>query len=271
LRTSRVPWSTIVEPDVLTERGLPGCRLAARINDRQAVVTPFDGAGSFLVDERGRVDRAPAWPRRLDGEIGCGPTGRLAWSWDGACHVLFRRAPAEEALAWDLPVAPMHALDDGEGSAFLATNGGLWYWRADTGPRPMAGGPALVTLHRRGVDVCAHPVPTVLADGRRQAIDRAFDWNAGTGSLVERHITPGEACLASSTQGPWTAETRMDASAVRIAHASGATFWLACSGPRSAAWAGRSLVITLLGRGDVLLFRDLLDIVEPVVAEVASR
>ena len=58
----------------------------------------------------------------------------------------------------------------------------------------------------------------------------------------------------------------MDASAIRIGHASGAAFWLACSGPRSAAWAGRSLVVTLLGDGDVLLFRDLLDLLEPLVS-----
>ncbi|HWJ54969.1 MAG TPA: hypothetical protein VNR90_02110, partial [Vicinamibacterales bacterium] len=267
LRTRHVPWSTIVEPDVLTDRGLPGCRLATSIDERQALVTRFDGAGSFLIDDAGRVDRAEGWPRRIDGEIRCGASGRLAWSWDdGACHVLFRQAPGQTALAWELPVAPMHALEHGEAGALLATTDGLWRWQADTGPQPLAAGAPLVAVHRRGTDVRACPVPTVLADGSRQAIDRAFDWNEGAAALTMQPIAPGEACLASSTQGGWTAETWMDASAVRLAHASGATCWLACSGPRSAAWAGRSLVITLLGRGDVLLFRNLLDRLEPVVA-----
>ena len=134
------------------------------------------------------------------------------------------------------------------------------------GPEPLAPGPDLVSLHRHEMAVRAYARPTVFGDGTLRATDRAFDWNDATAALVERHIVPGEACFASSTRGPWTAETRMDASAVRIAHASGATFWLACSGPRSAAWAGRSLVVTLLGRGDVLLFRNLLDLVEPLVA-----
>lgn len=266
LRTRRVPWSIIVEPDVLTDRGLGACRLVTRLNERQALLTRFDGTGSFLVDEGGRVERAEAWPGRVDGEVGCGRRGRLAWSWEGACQLLFRPAPGAPALAWDLPVAPMHALDDGEGSAFLATTAGLWRWRAESGPQPVAPGPELVTLHRREMAVRAYPRPTVLADGSRQATDRAFDWTDGTAALTERHIAAGEACFASSTQGPWTAETWMDASAVRIAHESGATFWLACSGPRSAAWAGRSLLVTLLGRGDVLLFRNLLDLVEPLVA-----
>jgi 6-hydroxymethylpterin diphosphokinase MptE-like len=265
-RTRRVPWSVIVEPDVLTDRGLGACRLATRLSETHALLTRFDRSGSYVVDERGHVDRSEAWPRRIDGEIGCGANGRLAWSWEGAQYVLFRRAPGASALAWDLSVAPMHALDDGEGSAYLATTDGLWRWRAEGGPQPVASGPHLVALHRRGMDVSACRLPTVLADGSRQATDRVFDWKDGTSALVERHIAPGEACFDRSTQGPWTAETRMDASAVRITHVSGPTFWLACSGPRSAAWAGRSLVVTLLGRGDVLLFRDLLDLVEPLVA-----
>jgi hypothetical protein len=265
-RTRHVPWSVIAEPQVLTDGGLRACRLATRLNETQALLTAFDGSGSYVVDGRGRLGHAEAWPRRVDGEITCGRSGRLAWSWDGARHLLFRAAPGAPALAWELPVAPMHALDDGEGSALLATTAGLWRWRADSGPRPATPGPELVTLHRRGMDVRAYPVPTVRGDGSRLATTRAFDSRDGTAAFVERQIAAGEACFSSSTQGPWTADTRFDASAVRISHVSGAAFWLACSGPRSAAWAGRSLVVTLLGQGDVLLFRDLLDLVEPLVA-----
>ncbi len=114
--------------------------------------------------------------------------------------------------------------------------------------------------------VRAYARPTVLESGSRLAVDRAFDWNEGLPACVEQPIVAGEACFDRSTQGAWTAETWMDASAIRISHRSGATCWLACSGPRSAAWAGRSLVVTLLGSGDVLLFRHVLDLVEPVVA-----
>ena len=262
----RVPWSVMLEPQVLTDGGLPACRLATRLNDTQALLTAFDGSGSYLVDERGRLGHAESWPRRVDGEIACGRNGRLAWSWDAAFHLLFRPAPGAPALAWELPVAPMQALDDGEESAFLATTAGLWRWRADSGPQPVASGPDLVTLHRHEMAVRAYTRPTVLETGSRLAINRAFDWSEGSPACVERPIVAGEACFDRSTQGAWTADTWMDASAVRISHRSGATFWLACSGPRSAAWAGRSLVVTLLGSGDVLLFRHVLDLVEPVVA-----
>ena len=103
LRTRRVPWSVIVEPDVLTDRGLGACRLATRLNETQALLTRFDRSGSYVVDQRGHVDRSEAWPRPVDGEIGCGPSGRLAWSWEGAQYVLFRPAPGAPALAWELP------------------------------------------------------------------------------------------------------------------------------------------------------------------------
>ncbi len=116
-RTRQLPWSVMLDPQILTDGGLPGCRLATRLNDTQALLTAFDGSGSFIVDERGRLGHAEAWPQRIDGEIACGRHGRVAWSWDGASHLLFRPAPGTPALAWELPVAPMQALDDGEGSA----------------------------------------------------------------------------------------------------------------------------------------------------------
>ena len=266
LRCRRVPWSVMLEPDVLTDRGLHACRLATRLNETQALLNLFDGSGSYVVDEHGHLGRSEAWPRRVDGEICCGRSGRLAWHWDGASYLLFRRSPGASATLWDLPVAPMHALDDGEGAALLATTGGLWRCDAESGPQCVAPGPALAALHREGMDVRAYPPPALQADGNRLAIDRAFDWNETTQNWVERRLPPGEARLARSTQGPWTADTLMDASAIRITHESGVTFWLACSGPRSAAWAGRSLVVTLLPQGDVLLFRHLLDTVDAVVA-----
>jgi hypothetical protein len=263
LRTSEVPWSTIIEPDVLTDRGLSACRLATRLNERQALLTRFDGSGSYIVDQQGRINRSQGWSRRVDGEISCGPHGRLAWSWDGASHVLFRPAPGMDERAWELPVAPMQALDDGQASALLATTGGLWRWCAEGGPQLVAPGPSMVALHRQGTGVRAYPRPTILSSGTRQAVDQAFDWSDGAAACVPVAVTPGEACFSRSTVGDWTADTWMDASVVRISHRSGAVFWLACSGPRSAAWAGRSLLVTVLPQGDVLLFRNLIDAVQP--------
>jgi hypothetical protein len=269
LRSRQIPWSTMLEPDVLTDRGLGACRIATTIDTGCALVTRYDGTGSYVVDQYGRPNGEGWWPRRIDGEIACGRGGRLAWCWDGASHLQFRPAPGEPVVSWGLPVAPLAAVDDGESSAILATADGLWRWRADSGPQRIAPGPALVALHRFGTTVRAYERPTVLPDGRRVVLDRAFDWTEGAAVCTERAITPGEASFAHSTQGSWTAEALMDASAVRITHASGATFWLACSGPRSAAWAGRSLLVTLLAGGDVLLFRDLLGVIEPLVAAMA--
>ena len=263
LPAADIPWSTMLEPLVLTTRGLGACRLAARLDDALALVTQVDGSGCHVVDADGAVRQGEGWPRRIDGEIAVGERGRLAWSWDGARHLLFRPHPGAAPSVWEIPIAPMHAIEDDDASALVATGSGLWRWRESTGLEPVAPGPALVALHRDGAGVRAYPHPVIREDGTRVAIDRAFDWAEAQTSCTEHGIAPGDACLSRSVQGPWTADALMDHSAVRIAHRSGATFWLACSGPRSVAWAGASLVVTLIS-GDALLFPQLLAAVEPL-------
>ena len=166
-----LPWSTLLEPDVLTDRGLAACRIATRLDDARALVTLLDGSGSYAVEEDGRLDRSQPWPQRVDGEIACGARGRLAWSREGASQVLFRPQPGAPAVAWAMPVAPLYALADGAGSAWLATADGLWRWREAAGPTPVSPGPALVALHRQGTGVRAYRQPTVRADGSRIAIE----------------------------------------------------------------------------------------------------
>jgi len=163
----------------------------------------------------------------------------------------------------------MHAVDHADGTVVLATSAGLWRWGEAEGPTPLAPGADVVAIHRERDGVRAYPRPSRLADGTRLALDRAFDWTEGASTWLDRAIAPGDACLSLSIQGSWTAEARTDHSAVRVGHAAGASFWLACSGPRSAAWAGGSLIVTLLS-GDVLLFPQLLDAIEPIVADIAN-
>ena len=263
-RAADLPWSTIVDPVVLTGRSLAPCRLATRASQTHALVTCADGSGSWLVDGHGAIAPAEAWPTSIDGEIAYGANGRLAWRWNGGQTVHVRRTPGEPALTWDLPVAPMHALADDE-HAILATSAGLWRWSGATGPRPLAAGPRLVAVHRDGGRIRAYPRPDVGPDGSRRVLERAYIWHEDAQALAERGIPVGDAVFSRSVQGAWTADVLIDASAVRLTHATGVTVWLACSGPRAAAWAGRGLVVTLLPDGEVLLFPGLIDRIEPLV------
>jgi hypothetical protein len=61
----------------------------------------------------------------------------------------------------------------------------------------------------------------------------------------------------------WRAEAWLDASVVRIVRPDGRVFWLACSGPRSLAWAGSALYVAT-ATGEVLRFADVVSVLTAI-------
>jgi hypothetical protein len=189
--------------------------------------------------------------------IPLGDGGRLAWQFPNAPRLLHREVADGAVTIVDLPVTVFDALTRPDGAVLLATDDGLWTWRPGALAVPLVRGPWLVSLSRQGDGVQARGRPGWTQQDRWEATTVLLEWQPGDTGFRTIPVAAGAAPFAIDERAEWRAEAWLDAAVVRLVRPDSREFWLACSGPRSLAWAGGTLYVATVA-GEVLRFPDLM-------------
>jgi hypothetical protein len=252
-----------IEPESLLSRGYPRAHLVYSLPEGHALVCRSDGSGIAVMSASGDLVGIEAWPLPVRASIPLGPSGRLAWHFPDAPRLLHRDLATERVETIELPVGVFDALARPDGSVCLATDAGLWTWTPGQAPEPLIGGPWLVSLHGHGDAVRACVRPARDEEGRWAATTELLEWQPGDTSFRSVPVGAGTAPFSVAEQAGWRAEAWLDGCVVRLVRRDGHVFWLACTGPRSLAWAGASLYVATVS-GEVLRFPD-------IAARLAAR
>ncbi len=247
-----------IEPDSLLARGYPRAHLVVALSDDEVLVGRSDGSGIAVMSESGELVRVEAWPLPVRASIPLRGHGRLAWHFPDAPRLLHRDGVTGEVEVIELPVGVFDALERPDGGAWLATDDGLWTWAPGGSGAPLVRGPWLASLCRKGDGVRACARPARDEDGRWDATTAILEWQPGDRSFRVVPVTAGTAPFAVAERAGWRAEAWLDGCVVRLVRADGRVFWLACSGPRSLAWAGASLYVATTA-GEMLRFANVAD------------
>jgi hypothetical protein len=245
-----------LEPESLLARGYPHAHVVARLSVCEVLVGRSDGSGIAVMSESGELVRVETWPLPVRASIPHGKHGRLAWHFPDSPRMLHRDLATGQLDVIELPCTVFDALERPDGSVCLATDDGLWTWRSGRSAEPIVRGPWLVSLSAHGGGLQARARPPRTPDGRWEATTAIFEWQPGDGAFRTTGVTPGAAPFSVAHHAGWRAEAWLDSSVIRLERGDGRVFWLACSGPRSLAWAGATLYVATAA-GEVLWFRDL--------------
>jgi hypothetical protein len=245
-----------LEPESLMARGHPPAHVVARLSVREVLVGRSDGSGIAVMSESGELVRVETWPLPVRASIPHGEHGRLAWHFPDSPRMLHRDLATGQLDVIELPCTVFDALERPDGSVCLATDDGLWAWRSGRSAQPIVRGPWLVSLSAHGEGLQARVRPPRTPDGRWEATTVIFEWQPGEPAFRTTAVAPGTAPFSVATHAGWRAEAWLDSSVIRLERRDGRVFWLACSGPRSLAWAGATLYVATAA-GEVLWFRDL--------------
>jgi len=255
----------VVEPELLSARGVPLSSFVASLDEQCAIVTGPESTSSLRVFGDGRVEPLGSWPRPIRGEVPWGTDGsRIAWTTRAAGDwVMVRGSDGVVTGEVQAPCPVLRVFPQAGGDALIAGSlGGLWSWRpggtfakvAPTAPilwlEPCGIGVRLDHYHRgasNAVERRVEPVATYWIPGSLGADSIALDERGAVGSR--------------STQGGWTATAYPTADLIELAHDDGRMISLACYYPRDVAWAGKSLLVGPWD-GERLLFRDFLTVLE---------
>jgi hypothetical protein len=208
-----------------------------------------------VMSPTGELIGVETWPRPVRASIALGTSTRVAWHFPDAPRLLLRDVATGRVDVIELPVGVFDAVARPDGSVCLATEAGLWSWRPGHAAQPLVRGPWLAALHAHGDAVRACARPSRDADGRWDATTELLEWRPGDTSFRVVPVTAGTAPFSVAERPGWRAEAWLDGCVVRLIREDGRAFWLACSGPRSLAWAGASLYVATTS-GEVLRFAD---------------
>ncbi len=246
-----------IEPESLIARGHPRAHIVSRLSDREVLVGRSDGSGIAVMSESGELVRVETWPMPVRASIPFGVHGRLAWHFPDAPRLLHRDLGTGKVDIVELPVGVFDALERPDGSAYLATGDGLWTWSPGRQPQPLVRGPWLISISAHGDGVDARVRPPRDEAGRWDATTAILEWQPGDHVFRRIPVSAGAAPFAVAEQRHWRAEAWLDGCVVKLVRPDGRVFWLACTGPRSLAWAGSSLYVAT-GAGEVLRFPDVM-------------
>jgi hypothetical protein len=244
-----------IEPESLLTHGYPRAHLVYPLPDDQVLVGRSDGSGIAVMSAWGELVGIETWPLPVRASIPLGPAGRLAWHFPNAPRLLHRDLATDRVEVIELPVGVYDALVSPDGSVWLATEAGLWTWRPGRPPQPLVRGSWLASLHAHGDGVRACARPARDDEGRWDATTELLEWQPGDISFRSVPVVAGTAPFSVAEHGGWRAEAWLDGCVVRLVRGDGHLFWLACTGPRSLAWAGPSLYVATAS-GEVLRFPD---------------
>jgi hypothetical protein len=247
-----------IEPESLLARGHPRTHLVSTQSDGEALLGRSDGSGISVVSGSGDLVRVEAWPRPVRASILLGRHGQLAWHFPDAPRLLYRDFATGRVDVVEMPVGVFDAIARPDGGAYLATDAGLWAYTPGAGSAHRAvEGPWLVSLHAHGAGVRACARPARDEGGRWAATTEILEWQPGDAAFRVIAVPAGTAPFSVAERAGWRAEAWLDGCVVRLVRDDGRVFWLACSGPRSLAWAGPTLYVATVA-GEVLRFPDVM-------------
>ena len=153
-------------------------------------------------------------------------------------------------LPYDAAIMP-------NGRVCLATSDGLWSFDpARRRPTARHGSAARQRdVEPDKIEMC--PLPSSSEEGGWFANETLCEWSPDTSVLRSLAREPGTVPCAVAARAGWRAEAWLDSSLVRLVHADGRATSIACSGPRTLAWVGQSLIVSTQS-GELLRFPDLL-------------
>lgn len=246
-----------IEPESLVRRGHPRAHNLSRLSDCEVLVGRSDGTGIDVMSEFGALVRVEAWPLPARASIPLGAHGRLAWHFPDAPRLLHRDLATGQVDVIELPVTVFDAVERPDGTVYLATDDGLWTWRRGHPALPVVRGPGLVSISTDGDGIQARQRPRRDPDGRWEATTAILEWRRGEQAFRTIPVAPGTAPFAVADQRGWRAEAWLDGCVIRLVRPDSRVFWLACTGPRSLAWAGATLYVATAA-GEVLRFPDVM-------------
>jgi hypothetical protein len=251
-----------IEPDVLSDRGVPQGWICATIDDRQANLSPRVGSQGVLIDANGDCQSNVAWPADVTGEMPWGQAGgAVAWS-RNTSQLWLRTSAGSTVVEETVPFRPFDMVLGPAGTMFwIGDTGGLWEWVPARSGRFIGDTPQ-GRLRLDGDGLIVYPVERD-ATNRLLWRPRTHAWRYDTASGRHERIDVGTEGQSGSVsrRGAWTARTFPFASRITLRHDDGLTIALACYVPFGVAWAGCSLLVTTMD-GDVLLFRDLMRLLD---------
>jgi hypothetical protein len=252
-----------IEPDVLTDRGLPLGWNIATADANRAIFTPRLFNHSLAIAGDGRWSPIESWPDTIVGEVPWGDEGgALAWNTTGQ-FILSRSRRAGDVRRDDLSFHPSRVLQTREGVLVLAAlDGGLWEWTPGTSGQRLIETPKCAGVRFDGQELVLAPI---VHDAAGQLLRRRlryeFRYQIGESSLRRSAAGPEGPFGSQSTQGSWTARSHPFADLIMLQASDGRSFVLAVHSPFQVAWAGTSLIVTITD-GVTLIFPRLIDRIE---------
>ena len=230
-----------------------------------AVIAPMagehHGLDTVVMHEDGSIAPHHSWPRPVLFELPLEIGGTLAWGQGAPDYVrgwvMHRDHPDAPGLVEELP--------------FIPAAGTWWrgrmYWACwPSGVGSWAPGEE-VTFSLPDLSICGITgddsglllEPWLLVNGgiERRVLTHGWKWQPGRDPEPVA-LGPYGAASCRSTAGGWTAAAHPAADVVTLETTRGVTLVLPCDFPFRVAWAGRSLLVGMVG-GQLLMFDRLLD------------
>ena len=256
-----------IEPDVLSDRGLPAGWHVVTAGPDRARFTPRAFDRSLAIDPHGEWTPADAWPHPIVGEIPWGSQGgAIAWN-SSERFILSRPHRRAEARRDAVPFEPSKVVKMADGAlVWAALDGGLWEWTpGELGRSPREAGrflietPKCAGIRVDGDELVLAPIARD-ASGHleRRRLRHEFRYRIGDPWLRRADAGPEGPFASECSQGEWTARSHPYADLIALQSRDGRAFLLAVHSPLQVAWAGPSLVVTITD-GVTLVFEGLAD------------
>ncbi len=261
--TRPLVWLT---PRLLSSDSVPSSIFGLSTSDDHATMTPLGGARSYRLDEHGRATAQDEWPAPIDAERPWGDRGgAIAWYSGRDPYLMWRSRPgvAVQTVALDFRPTGAEVTEDGR-IWWASTSGGLWVWSPGgvaerVAPTPPAFGLRCLPNGQMRLDPWT-------ADARgytmRVLCRHAWLWSPGSRVVEPIALGPEGAIWSTSARDGWIAEACPHADIIECTHSTGARASLACYFPVTVAWAGPSLVVAASTGGQLLLFENLLGVLD---------
>lgn len=259
-----------IEPQVLTDRGLPLGWNVATAKAGCAIFTPRQHNHSLAIDESGTWSAMRPWPEAIVGEVPW-KDGGGALAWNTSAQVILSRSDADERDVVDhVSFQPSRVVQTSDGALIWASlNGGLWAWSPGQSGRLLIDTPKCIGLRVDNDHLVLSPVardPSGKTSRSRLRVEHHY--RPEDQGLRQGDATSNGPFAGHASRNGWTAMSHPFADLVRLDATDGRSFVLAVYSPLQVAWAGGSLVVTIAD-GVALLFPNLIERLEGITGQLA--
>jgi hypothetical protein len=238
---------------VLTGADLPPCLMVNPTPSGLAVATPRGHMNSVLIDDRGTIREAAAWPLPIVAEYHSA-CGQLAWSFTKAVKLLFREAANSSVLEQPVPFVPFSAVWWDRATALISSDQGVWLWSPGREPERLVALPPCAISRRRGDAVELDPLPLVGGSLVRARAATAWTLAVPSGTVTGRALTREGQAWTTAVNGGRVATTHSEGHVVGLSSVDGDDQqWLTWPRPRGAVWLADSLLLGT-ATGEIVLF-----------------